>query len=395
MKNADTTAVNGDHIISSKRDSATLNEQEIISIIKETLVNSQLAQSHFPNDDVGYGTLHTRSIVVNTDTLVQSTDMPPHMTLRQASKKSVVSCISDFVAKGVQPKFATISVNMPKYITRQDVQNVAQGFADATFEYGIQIIAGDTNAGKEFVFNVCLIGSHKDVIRRGGANVGDKIFVTGPFGYTALGLEMLLTDGTKRVDEQSRNSPNNHNNHNNHNNNNHHHNDHNNKTIVAQDKDDNSTIKNYAIKSVLEPSVHLKFMTSCISYVTSSMDSSDGLAATLNEMSRQSECVFEIHTIPTTQQLLEYVYQCKKDLRKLVFYGGEEYETVFTIHPHNVNDVIKLAHKLNTPIIEIGQVVKKVHPQNIETTNKVYIIDDTGCKSVIKNYGWDHFNPTC
>src|SRR5713101_8643142 len=43
-------------------------------------------------------------IIVKSDMLVRSTDVPPGMTLSEAGRKSIVSTVSDFAAKGIRPK---------------------------------------------------------------------------------------------------------------------------------------------------------------------------------------------------------------------------------------------------------------------------------------------------
>lgn len=355
---------------SHKKNTTKISEQDIIEIMQYQFQNTQHTSKH-KGDDLGYATLNaTSSIAINTDTLVQSTDMPPCMTLKQAAQKSVISCISDFAAKGIKPKFVAISVNMPKDVSKKDVLNIAKGFAASTKEYDIKIIAGDTNAGTEFVFNVCMIGnssvaSTANKIKRSGAKIGNKIFVTGPFGYTKLGLEILLKSNIQKKNV--------------------------NKTKNKKNQDTKDpTIKN-AIKSVLQPKVNLNFTIQCAVYFTSSMDSSDGLAATLNEMSLQSKCEFEIQTIPATRQFIEYAQQNNKNLKDLVFNGGEEYETVFTAHPNDTDSIMKLARKFKVHVIEIGTVTKK------DSKGKVYIKKEkkkesaTKYRAVIKNSGWSHF----
>ena len=268
-------------------------------------------------DDVGYAQVGKKTMVVNTDTWVQSTDMPPRMTLRQAARKSVVSCISDLAAKGARPGFGTISVNIPKGATRGDIRGMAHGFADAAGEYNIRIVAGDTNAGREFVFNVCVVGEHvlERKVARGGAGPGDGIFVTGPFGYTALGFKVLLEGHAGGGGAVRR-----------------------------------------AVRSVLHPVARAEFGARCAKYFTSAMDSSDGLGFTLNEMARQSGRAFEVHGIPATVQLERYARRNGMSLDSLVFYGGEEYEIVFTATASGGRRIARVADRLGVPLMKIGTV---------------------------------------
>ena len=53
--------------------------------------------------------------------MVQSTDIPQKMGLKDAARKSVVACISDFASKGIKPEYGIISVNLPKSIPKKTV----------------------------------------------------------------------------------------------------------------------------------------------------------------------------------------------------------------------------------------------------------------------------------
>jgi thiamine-monophosphate kinase len=156
-----------------------LDENKIIKIFQTKLGNKK-----FVSEDVEVFTLGKTKIIAKIDTMVESTDIPKKMKLSDAARKSVIACVSDFASKGIKPEYGIISINLPKSISRIKIDNIANGFKKACKEYGISIIGGDTNAGKEIVFNVCIFGSSNSIITRKGSNKGDLIFVTGPFGYT-------------------------------------------------------------------------------------------------------------------------------------------------------------------------------------------------------------------
>ena len=54
------------------------------------------------------------------------------------------------------------------------------------------MLGGDTNQGTEISIHVVIFGSVKKYIKRKGAKIGDKICTTGPFGYTAAALDIML-----------------------------------------------------------------------------------------------------------------------------------------------------------------------------------------------------------
>ena len=312
-----------------------LDETTIIKIFQ-----AGFGKKDFESEDVEILNLDKIKIIAKTDTLVESTDIPSKMKLSDAARKSVVACVSDFAAKGVKPKYGMISINLPKTISRSKVNEIVSGFKKACKEFDISIIGGDTNGGKEIVFNVCLFGITDRIVTRKGSKKGDLIFVTGPFGYTSAGLSMLL--GKKKGKE-----------------------------VFAKK----------AIKSVINPKPKLDFGLKNKKYFSSSMDSSDGLSTTLNEMSKQSKNKFIINKIPVLKDLEDYVKFYKLDLNNLVFNGGEEYEFIFTASPKHKKIIEKNAVLLKIKIIEIGHVTlgKGVY---IEKNNKFINLKDSG---------WKHF----
>jgi len=262
------------------------------------------------------------------------------MKLVDAARKSIVACVSDFAAKGIKPQYGIISVNLPKTISRSKIDEIAGGFRKACEEYGISILGGDTNEGKEIVFNVCIFGKTDKLVSRKGSKKGDLIFVTGPFGYTSAGLNMLL--GKRKGKEN----------------------------FVKK-----------SINSVVKPKPKLDFGIKNKKYFSSSMDSSDGLSTTLNEMSKQSKKKFVINNTPSMKDLQYYAKSQKFDLNTLIFHGGEEYEIVFTTSPKYRQIIKKNARLLKTPIIEIGYV----------TSGKGVFVQENNNSVRLKDLGWKHF----
>lgn len=311
-----------------------LDESEIIKKFQ-----SVFGEKDFVSEDVESFSVGKTRVIVKVDTLVESTDIPPQMSLKDAARKSIVASVSDFASKGVKPEFGIISFNLPATISEREISEIAQGVKRASHEFGVKILGGDTNQGKELVFHVCLFGSAKKIPKREGAKPGDLIFASGPFGLTGAGLQILL------------------------------------KKIKANDG-----FAKAAIKSVLRPSPRLKFGLKASSYFTSSMDSSDGLSATLNEMARQSKCKFVVENIPFKKGVEQFAKSYKKSFDSLVFHTGEEYEIVFTVPAKYKSKINSIAKTTKTPIIEIGKVIKGTG---------VFVQKDRLVK--LKDLGYHHF----
>ena len=312
-----------------------LSEDKIIKKFQTKLGNKK-----FISEDVEVFTLGKTKIIAKIDTMVESTDIPKKMKLSDAARKSVIACVSDFAAKGVKPEYGIISINLPKTISRLKIDNIVNGFKKACKEYGISIIGGDTNAGKEIVFNVCIFGNSNKIVTRKGSNKDDLIFVTGPFGYTSIGLNILLNN-----------------------------------------KKEKNNFVEKSIKSVINPKPKLSFGLKNKKYFSSSMDSSDGLSTTLNEMAKQSGKKFIVDQMPLNKDLEDYVKKKNLNLNSIIFNGGEEYEFVFTVPVKHRKNIIKNAKLLKTPIIEIGYV----------TSGKGVFLKNNNKNIIIKDLGWKHF----
>ena len=312
-----------------------LDESSIIKIFQ-----SKLGNKEFVSEDVEIFNFGKIKIAAKTDTLVESTDIPPKMKLSDAARKSIVACVSDFAAKGIKPQFGIISVNLPRGISRSKINEIVIGFRKACDEYDISILGGDTNEGREIVFSVCVFGETDKIVKRKGSKKNDLIFVTGPFGYASAGLNILLNK-----------------------------------------KKESRRFEKKAVKSAIQPKPQLKFGLKNKKYFSSSMDSSDGLSTTLNEMSKQSKKKFVINNLPHMKDLENYAKSQKFNLNDLIFHGGEEYEFVFTTLPKHKKIIQKNAKILKIPIIEIGYV----------TSGKgVYVKDEKGFFR-LKDLGWKHF----
>ena len=309
-----------------------LDEKQIIRIFANKLGISNL-------DDVA---LLDKGIVMKSDMLVASTDIPSGMEAWQAARKSIVSCISDLAAKGVRPHAAVISLGIPNsYSMRQPyIEGLAEGFAIASKEFGVKIVGGDTNEAGELVIDCSMVGfSRFKVPTRSGAKPGDYVIVSGPFGFAPADLAILLQKNE----------------------------------ITAS----SSIFRKHAVKSVLEPYPRQSFGLALARYFSSSIDSSDGLAVSLYELASQSERVdIIIYSIPSVEGLDKFAQQNSLDKHELVFHGGEEYEIVATISHTKIRQAEAAARKAGVSLHVIGRVQKgsgNVFARNRLLENRGYV----------------------
>jgi thiamine-monophosphate kinase len=320
-----------------------LDEKQIIRIFADKLGISNL-------DDIA---VLKKGIVIKSDMLVASTDIPPGMEAWQTARKSIVSCVSDLAAKGVKPYAAVISLGIPNSCSMQRpvIEGLAEGFALASKEFGVKIVGGDTNEADELVIDCTIIGFPRfKVPTRSGAKPGDYVVVSGLFGFAPAGLSILLQKNAVAINENN-------------------HND---------DNDDISSIfRKQAVKSVLEPRPRQRFGLALARYFSSSIDSSDGLAISLYQLASQGENIdIIIYNMPVVSGLDKFAQDNGLDTHELLFHGGEEYEIVATISDTKIRLAETAAKRAGVDLYVIGRVQKgsgKVFVQNRMLENRGYI----------------------
>jgi thiamine-monophosphate kinase len=315
----------------------SLDEEDIIKIIWRKLATSRKRDPF--DDDAAWVLNESRKLVVaKSDMLVSTTDSPNRMTAAQIARKSIVSCVSDFAAKGVRPSFCLVTLGLPKdKVTRSYVNGMATGFASAQRDYSLRIIGGDTNATSvDPVIDCTVIGFSDSVVQRRGAKPGDLIGVSGSFGHQAAGLLILLDKARSR----------------------------------------DTLFKKLAIKSVLTPGARLKLGIRASRYLSSCIDSSDGLAISLYHLAESSKAKFVLDTIPISSGLEGFARENDRRSSDLALFGGEEFELVCTFEPKDQETISRMG---------ISTIGKVHHLSQRERPTVVY----RGRR--IKRAGWVHF----
>jgi thiamine-monophosphate kinase len=180
------------------------DEKQILNLIMSKLDVNNI-EPLFGKDDISLISLNKiikmsnkgYSIALSCDMLVEHTDVPPKMTFKQIARKSLVSCISDLSIKGIKPVIALISLGIPIYLNKWNINDIVKGFSLTSKEFGFFIVGGDINQSKELIIDCYMLGfsnNNSNVPRRNGASIEDYVIVSGPFGYSSSGLKILLND---------------------------------------------------------------------------------------------------------------------------------------------------------------------------------------------------------
>ena len=109
-------------------------------------------------------------------------------------------------AKGARPLGFLLSVALPAGFGEAWLGAFAAGLADDAARYGCPLYGGDTDhTPGPITISITMIGSVPEgtMVRRAGANPGDRVFVSGTIGDAALGV-MVRKSGKWKLSERQR-----------------------------------------------------------------------------------------------------------------------------------------------------------------------------------------------
>lgn len=192
-------------------------------------------------------------LVVTTDMLHRTTDFPVEMTPWQMGWMSAAVNLSDIAAMGAEPAGLLMAIGMPADTGITFVEELAKGMQACAEFCGTAIIGGDLDTHAELTVVGTALGRVKksQLLLRRGARPGDIVCVTGYTGSAGAALEALQSK--KQVSE-------------------------------------------VVLKALFEPVPRTKEarILAESGAVTAMMDTSDGLAMSLYDLSRESHVGFTI-----------------------------------------------------------------------------------------------------
>ncbi len=128
-----------------------------------------------------------KSVVV-MDTLVNGTHFLDSQPADSVGHRALAVNLSDIAAMGATPRWATLSLTIPK-LERDWLSGFANGFFKLARKYQVALVGGDTTAGPLTV-SVTVGGEVEPgcVMRRSGARPGDLVLLSGKIGGAATAL---------------------------------------------------------------------------------------------------------------------------------------------------------------------------------------------------------------
>ncbi len=288
-------------------------------------------------------------LVVKTDAVVGGIDFPLDTPGDLVARKALRVNLSDLAAKGAAPRAYTLDLLMPRVTQESWVAAFVRGLYEDQLAYGVHLIGGDTGSTEgPPVVAVCAFGEVPAgrIIRRGGAQLDDVVYVTGSIGDAALGLSVLRQDLT------------------------------------------NVDGSDFLIERYRTPQPRVALGPRLIGIATASIDISDGLVADLRHVCACSglSAVIEAKSIPLSAAARGVVSGDPARFAAALG-GGDDYEVLFTAHAGEAPRIADLSRALDLAITPIGRMTQPAPDGRPD----VVVIDEAGNRVSVTQEGWTHF----
>jgi thiamine-monophosphate kinase len=233
----------------------------------------------------------------------------------EIGKKAMTGNISDILSMAGIPRFAFVSIGIPRNIDTEYVLSIYDGMLDACDAAGVYISGGDTSSSENIVISITIYGAARGCgpVYRNGAKPGDGIFVTGRPGSSLAGLELLKSGD--------------------------------------QDKYPSLTRRH------LNPPCRIGLIDLIVNkYAPSAMiDISDGMLSDLGHVAEASKTgyIIELDKLTVEPELLFFCEMTGRTAADYCLASGEEYELLFTSN-HALDD----SFFDGIPITRIGEITR-------------------------------------
>lgn len=301
------------------RASMTPDRDQPISDLGEDGVVA-LLRAVFPPPDDGIGIGDDAAVLAapgarlafTTDTLMESVDFErSYFPGADLGWKALAVNVSDIAAMGGTPATALATLCLPADTSVGFVQEIATGMAAAAREWGVRVVGGDLSRADRVSLGVALLGSVDRPRLRSGALVGDAICVTGRFGGSRGGLELLRND---------------------------------------------AGATGYLVERHRRPRARLREAVALVPFdVTAMIDVSDGCVIDLSRLLRASEvgCAVDPGAVPVDPELWAVP---GLGATEAALFGGEDFELLFTLGEDGWEEAAAAVQATGTEVTRIGTV---------------------------------------
>src|SRR6185503_18566000 len=131
------------------------------------------------------------SVVASVDSAVEGRHFKRDwLTPREIGYRAVVAALSDLAAMGARPIGVLVAIALPS-ASRDILRQLADGIGEAVDVGRTHIVGGNMSDGDALSITTTVLGSAFSTLTRGGARVGDAVYVTGQLGASAAAWRRL------------------------------------------------------------------------------------------------------------------------------------------------------------------------------------------------------------
>ncbi len=217
------------------------------------------------------------------------------MSMAQIGRKAMLVNISDAIAMNAKPKYALVTVSLPRDLSYEEIDELTQSMQATAAEYGCEIIGGDTIGGDKLHLSITIISKSDHPLLRTTLNEGDLLAYTGVLGESKKDLDALFR-GEK----------------------------------IAPDS------RFYA------PTLRASFVAKARAFLTSGMDISDGLFCDTNKL----------------LDINKYGYEILNTINDNTGLSGEEYEMLISFKEVDLKQIRAIAEETQTPLTVFAKVAR-------------------------------------
>lgn len=251
-----------------------------------------------------------KKLVMTMDTLIENVHFPINTSPADIAHKALAVNLSDLAAMGAKPAWFLLSISIPDLNTDW-LKEFSKSLCQQAQMYGIKLIGGDTCKGPLSI-TIQATGFVDKPILRSGANIGDRIFVSGSLGNAALGLALI------------------------------------------QDKIELFPNGSSCIKALNCPIPRFDIANIVNAYASSMIDISDGILSDLGHILSASKCGADIYVDAIPKLNLTSI----ENLLQYALAGGDDYELCFTVPKDRVSKMNDLLQQHDLCVYDIGKITQ-------------------------------------
>ncbi len=277
------------------------------------------------------------------------------ISARDLGRKALAINLSDVASAGGRPRFALVSLGLPRGLPAEFVDGLYAGLREEAERAGVDIVGGNITGTRAGVFvDIFMLGEadRAEVKLRSGARPGDAILVTGSLGDAAAGVALLLEPELSAEADYA---------------------------ALARARRDTPTAR-LREGALLGASPLVGAMT----------DISDGLAGDLGHICEKSGVGARVlaSALPVSPGNRALARAARGDEWHFALHGGEDYELLFTAPAGSAEALARLIRdETGTPVSIIGEVLPAVAAPGAP---RIELRLPDGRTVPLEPSGWDH-----